>query len=259
MRAIVLTCSRYEAFTRHMIMTYDARWPDHPLRFRIPYQDFPVLLHEQWGDRLELVPSPEPLRETVENLLADVPDDEWVYWCIDDKYLIDLVEHRANAVVDWVSGLNDPAVVGVSFARARDLLNPEVASRNLDAGNRLVGPAGLLFIRRKTYAQIWLHQFLRVKVIRELFSRFPDGDFSAKEMDGFKKELCPPAEWQLYVAAENLVVFGESTSRGKITQNCVESFERFGLAVPEDFEPSERSIVIGSLDSDVVASGDGVR
>src|SRR6187397_1047533 len=38
-KAIVLTCDRFRAITRHLILKYERLWPDHPFIFHVPYQE----------------------------------------------------------------------------------------------------------------------------------------------------------------------------------------------------------------------------
>lgn len=52
--------------------------------------------------------------------------------------------------------------------------------------------------------------------------------------------------WRLYVTKRNGIVLGESTSRGRITQNCMHSFRSYGLELPS-FPQAPGWIVIGSL------------
>ena len=84
MKAIVLTFDRHRAITQHLILQYEKIWPDHPFRFRIPYQQ----LRGQDSERSEYVESSPEIAATILRLLQDVEDDEWVYWCSDDKYPI---------------------------------------------------------------------------------------------------------------------------------------------------------------------------
>ena len=90
MKAIILTCDRYRAITEHMMLKYRELWPDHPFTFRIPYQR---LDGSATKDR-EYVRTPDPIRETALTLLADLEDEECIYWCVDDKYPIQLVRSR---------------------------------------------------------------------------------------------------------------------------------------------------------------------
>ncbi len=87
MKAIVLTCDRYRAITEHMILQYERSWPDHPFIFQIPYQD----ARGTDTTKTNYHKTPEDIKGTVLHLLADVDDEEWIYWCVDDKYPVRLV------------------------------------------------------------------------------------------------------------------------------------------------------------------------
>ena len=245
MKAIVLTCDRYAPFRDHMLITYQRLWPNHPFQFVIPYQTYPTELAEKYGERVDLVQSPPGIKETVLTLLSALDPDEWVYWCIDDKYLVSLKDGVASDVAEWIPTITDPSVAGVCFAREGKLHMRD----NLILNDIIEDSLGHVFIRRRNYAQIWLHQFLRVKVLRTIFVRFPDRPFVAKEMDAMKKLQSLPDDHRLYVMSANQVVFGESTHRGRITLNCLKNMKNLGLPIPRDFQISDKSIIIGDLDN----------
>ena len=73
-KAIVLTCDRYRAITRHVIFQYDQLWPDHPFVFHIPYQE----LGGTDTQRVKYFTSPSDIKGTVLHLLAEI-DDEAVF------------------------------------------------------------------------------------------------------------------------------------------------------------------------------------
>ncbi|PHV64316.1 hypothetical protein [Cyanobacterium aponinum] len=242
MKAIVLTCDRYLTILDHTIQTYQNLWPSHPFTFRVPYQTYPSSLKEKYGDYIELIPSPKQIKLTVKTLLEDLPDSEWIYWCIDDKYLVQIEEEKVNEITHHIQRIQDPQICGVSFCRARGLMN-----LNKNKNNTIRLSNNIELIQRVYYNQIWFHQFLRVKVLKDLFAIFPDHDFKAKEMDQFKHGVKVPPEQKLYVSNKNMVIFGESTTRGKLTKNCVSSMEKMGLEIPSNMERSNQSIIIGKL------------
>ena len=49
----------------------------------------------------------------------------------------------------------------------------------------------------------------------------------------------------LYVTAKNLAVFGESTTRGKLTANCAQSMNRYDLPAPTSFALDNQHTVMG--------------
>ena len=88
MKAIVLSCDRYIKLAEHMIRTYQHLWPENPFQFIIPYNhNYPQDLKEKFDDKVEFIKTKENIKPTVLELIKDIPDEELVYWCIDDKCL----------------------------------------------------------------------------------------------------------------------------------------------------------------------------
>lgn len=246
MKAIVLTCDRYRPVTDHMITSYQALWPDHPFRFRIPYQDFPDSLVDKFGDLVEPIRTPGPIKPTVLKLLEDIHDDEWVYWCIDDKYPIALDRRQVTECFRWTQVTASSSEGGLLFCRCRNLLE----ENNLFPETRIDNGFTLRLRRRRNYYQFWIHQFLRARFLRRLFESFPNRNFRAKEMDDFtgqEKGLPVKAletEIDLFVTEENYAVFGESTVSGRLTKNCRDSMTEKGIDGSQ-FLTSRREIIIG--------------
>ncbi len=216
-----------------MVNAYGRLWPDHPFEFLVAAQDVP----EGAPDRVTYRKCPLPIKATVLTLMADLADEEWVYWCIDDKYPIKLDLPAMRAAAAWKD------VDGVLPCRCRDLLRWRFLT-----GARSRDSAGNVYLERSGYQQIWLHQFLRVKVLRGLFGQFPDEIPHAKMMDAFKDAARKPAEHRLFVARENRAVFGESTSRGLLTGDCAESIQVNGLELPGWFTgQTAASRIMGEL------------
>ena len=61
---------------------------------------------------------------------------------------------------------------------------------------------------------------------------------------------CSDENHRLYVVDTNLAVFGESTTRGRVTRNCAASLRAFGLQIPAGFEEDDREMLLGSLGID---------
>ena len=164
--AIVLTCDRYRRLSEHMIACYARLWPTHPFKFRVAAQSIPS---EPAPARVTYRECPLPIKATVLTLLEDLADEEWVYWCIDDKYPMWL-DLRANEdAARWIEeGQAGTDVSGVLLCRCRALLRGRFLT-----GEQRRDTAGNLYLERLRYDQIWLHQYLRVKVLRALFSCIP--------------------------------------------------------------------------------------
>lgn len=239
MKAIVLTYDRNAIIARHMIACYNELWPDHPFIFRIPYQDRAV-----WPDsaQIEYIPTPREIRRTVLELLEGLNDEEWVYWCIDDKYPVRFLLDRVKLVYRSIADGGPAGISGVLFCRARRMLEPDYLT-----GERIMLDRENL-LERKAYHQIWIHQFLRVNVLRHLFSNFPDVIDRAEIMDELKDKLSKPVSHKLYVTESNMAVFCESTFRGVITGSCLKSLTNKGFPIPAWQAPEPAATaVIGEL------------
>ena len=243
MKAIVLSCDRYRALTEHMILQYERLWPDHPFVFQIPYQN----LRGPDSERIRYVKAPggtaSDIPPSVLQLLADVDDEEMVYWCADDKYPIQLVTDKIAELMTYARDSSD--ISGLMFCRCRVTLDrPDLA---LYPGERAT-PSGDILLERSGWYQFWIHQFLRAKVLRYLFSNMPDYVPSAKAMDTIKSEIVKLADHRLFVTKENFAVFGESTRGGRLTRNCYESIRNTKIVLPREYRwPSRKRVTMGRL------------
>jgi len=222
-KAIVLTYDRNACVTRHMIARYESLWPNHPFTFRIPYQRQSAVADIP---QCEFVPSPPEIKKTVDALIGDLRDEEWIYWCLDDKYPIDIDISRIESLARELRGGGALEVSGVLFCRARRMLDESF----LTGCQSALG--GEMLLERRAYEQFWIHQFLRVKVVRHLFSCFPDILEPASIMDRLKRAAHKPADHRLWVTAASHAVFGESMRGGVLTENCIESMRQHRMPIP---------------------------
>ncbi len=239
MKAIVMTFDRYRAVADHMIWQYEKLWPDNPFTFRIPYQT----LRGTNSERREYIEAPSEIRPSILQLLADIDDEDWIYWCPDDKYPVRFLLKKMTRILPHV--LASPEMGGLLFCRCRVTLGrPDLA---LHPGER-VTPDGDVLLERKAWYQFWIHQFMRAKVLRYFFSQMPEQIPNAKAMDDFKSNIAKLPEHRLFVTKENLAVFGESTHRGLITRNCYDSIRKSDVELPEWFSHhSGERITMGKL------------
>lgn len=238
MKAIVLTYDRNVILTEHMIKCYEELWPNHPFVFRIPYQDEERQIQ---GSNREYIRTPSEIKETILGLLADLNDEEWVYWCMDDKYPIQLELVAIESAYKLLSIHNIENLSGVLFCRVRKMLNYDY----LITPSLFLGEEEL--IERKGYHQIWIHQFIKVKVIRNLFNNLPSID-RARTMDPLKHSITKPKDHRLFVTSNNHAIFGESSVGRVLTRNCYQSMLHKGMNVPSHFKVDiNRTTIIGTL------------
>lgn len=238
-KAIVLTYDKYRSFTDHMILCYEKLWPNNPFIFHVPYQELSPTIQTS---KVEYHLSPSDIKGTVQTLLHGLDDEEMIYWCIDDKYPIKLDVKRIKRIHNYLMNRNNENICGILYCRCRGMLDNE----NL-TGNTITDKQGHIWLERKNYEQIWFHQYLKVKVLRHLFDSFPDKIADAKSMDYLKTQVEKPQTDRLFVTQENLAIFGESTSRGVITKNCLHSMKNNNLPIPSwvsEVTPNE--IILGN-------------
>jgi len=176
-------------------------------------------------------------------LLAEIDEEEWIYWCVDDKYPIQLVTDKIGTLISHA--MRSPEVDGLLFCRCRATLNnPKLTL----FPRKVKNPFGDIYLERKAWFQIWIHQILRAKVLRHLFTHLPDVIPNAKAMDELKNDVPKLAEHRLFVTKANFAVFGESTRRGVVTQNCYESMVTARIEIPEWFRhPDGEYVTLGKL------------
>lgn len=243
MKAIVLSCDKYVKFADHLIATYQNLWPANPFRFRIPYNlNYPKFLKEKYGEKIQLIPTKEAIKATILELISDLNEEEWVYWCMDDHYPIELKIEEIYKIYSYITNnkIKNNKISSISLCRTKNL--------SLNYKDIILGNNSKPFLERRDYKGIWMHQFLKVKVLRYLFSNFPDNAFNAHLMDRFKRELKIPQDQVFLVSKKSMIILGESTYRGQLTRNCVESFEKHNLQLPSNFVvASDKYVIRGQL------------
>lgn len=236
MKAIVLSCDKYHSFAHHMLLTYQAKWPTNRFMFRIPWNNHVPGDIKSDFDNVEFIRTEVPLKKTIDSLLTDMDDSEWVYWCVDDKYLIDIDQHKANQVVQFVNSVEDQNITGISFMFTRDI--KRTAQQKSDS---IVQYEDLRFLPHTSSINNWLHQFYRVKNIKQWMDYLPDPEIYKMRALDVSPFLIPGT---LLTLDHSISVYGESTSGGEIMDNCVDSFKSYGLPLPEGFNIQQRRVII---------------
>jgi len=242
-KAIVLSYDRHRAIADHMILQYERLWPDHPFVFIVPYQT----LERPNTARVRYVKAPggkpSDIPRTVLELIASFDDEELVYWCSDDKYPIRLVTDKIARLLEHAR--RSPGIAGLMFCRCRATLNQPALTLY---PAEFTTPDGDILVERRAWYQFWIHQFVRVKVLRHYFSELPDDLPSAKALDEFREEIVKLPDHRLFVTKENFAVFGESTQRGLITRNCYDSIMKSEIELPEWFRnPTRERVILGEI------------
>jgi hypothetical protein len=226
MKAIVMTYDRNAVLTNHMITCYRELWPDHPFIFHIPFQQSERCIP---GNDRKYLKTPPDIKATVLQLLEGLNDDEWIYWCIDDRYPVSIDVENLREFVDRIQKEDNPEFCGLLLCRAGTMLREnQLTGLNIRRWD-------INLFERKNYYRIWVHQFIRVKVIKTMFLGFPDVIERAGQMDPMKNRLFRPEDQKLYVTEHDYAHFDESSINGVLTERCLASMLSHGFKIPEWF------------------------
>ena len=143
MKGIVLSFDPHLEIANLVVETYNQLWPDYRFQFRIPFTDRdPRSIFR--AQNVEFISTPPDIRSTLESLLCDLPEHEFVFWCIDDRYPIEIFEPAVlRAVRDFASDapsdidsikLTDLTVEGIEgklHTQGRNATTPAMANAKL--------------------------------------------------------------------------------------------------------------------------------
>jgi len=241
MKAIVQSCDRYHSVAENMLTQYERLWPSNPFTFRLPWNiEYPKNIESKFKDKVEFIKTEIPFKETFNGLTEDLGDDEWVYWCIDDKYVIDMEEDKANKVFKFVESIENPNIINVSLSYAREQKQTADYMKKMGIGKSL-SFEGLHFIEHRAFTNNWLHQFFRVGALKEFWSHIKEPKrYQARSMDHDVRHLTGVC----LVLDHKMCTYGESTDKGSITKNCENSCIENNITVPDYFLPALPSIII---------------
>jgi hypothetical protein len=181
MYAIVLTHDGQLGLAELVHKLYSTLWPTHGLTFRVPVNGSPGGSARAYLDRqsdCRLIDTPPTIEGSMRVLLRDLPDDEWVFWCIDDRFPMWLDARALDGIRAGLDACADH-VEELKLLRWREPLTKDQV---------VVGPVDFHVQRRRTRQWgFWHHHFVRVATLRRVFLRddLPDGC----PVDGFVASL----------------------------------------------------------------------
>jgi hypothetical protein len=248
MKAIVLSCDKYHPIAEHMILKYQELWPTNPFTFRVPWNNtLPNKIINRFNEKIEPIHTNVEFKKTFHDLTKDLDDDEWIFWCIDDKYPIELNEQIANQVIKFISSIKDTDIVYISFHFVRAVKRHALELKghpNPDKRGEQIKFQDLNFLQHHRI-QPWLHQFFRVKTLRKLWSFISEPEkHVAYTMDDDIWKNAHLIAGKRFVVEHNICTYGESTWKGKLTRNCHTSFKEQDLPIPSCFEPVGPKLII---------------
>lgn len=223
---------------------YEKLWPDNKFTFRIPYNNNIESTHSHFAQskNVNLIKCGSSILDTMEALLEGIDDEEWVYWCIDDRFPIEIDVNENNSIFDEL--YNQGKYDAFDFLRnygprrklkqRNDLISIEVNSREFLEHRTNIKPLALGF---------WMNHYVKGKVLKRLFSReFQKNENKpAPTTHRILKLKHPPTSadhyWQRLNAITNLkglwrtekhyIKFLEPIINGKETKDFYKFYEQF--------------------------------
>ena len=228
MQAIVLTFDQHLEVANLVVESYNRLWPGCPFVFRIPYQERPVAdLFKASNTRF--VKTPRAIRATMEHLLAGCADEEFVYWCVDDRFPVRIPDLEAlRALYTWIGGPHRPLDalrLGALTRRARNT-GAQDETRPLVIGNARFFPQ-----RGNMQFGFYMPQFVRAGLLRE-YLLHPDlpPDYRIRDFHDWLKGQ--EVRRAIFTPERFVIQLAESTKEGMLTSNCLARLEAMGLPAP---------------------------
>jgi hypothetical protein len=263
MKAIVLSFDPHLEIANLVVETYNRLWPSCPFVFRIPFTDRDPR-NVFATQNVEFIHTPSDIRSTMENLLRDVPEDEFIFWCVDDRYPIEILNLAVlRAAYDFVTG-KPPNVDSIKWTdirvagahRKRDaerqllanilaLLRPramQAPDRDTEWRQREEATprapafvlAGQPFFRQLGHPKngFYMPQFTTPAFLKRFFfgPTLPLL-YGIREFHQFL--LSAEFEHESYFPDRFLVSTAESTFQGQLSASCYEQIVKLGLSPPK--------------------------
>lgn len=230
MKAIVLTFDPQIGFVELLHKQYSLFWPSCPLHFVLSYNSdetivkTPYLLHQP---NIEFRKSKNSIRSSMEVLLDGCGENEWVYWCIDDRY-----PYRAHfpaalpAVYTAIRCGELDSIPAVKLTRWRETITSQF---------RVIGGAKFFHQSNHGLCGFWHHHFLRAGILRKVFLSHGIGDdWGIREINVFNHKHAPVNNLNGSIVPDpNIIDFAEPCIKGQLTANAVRDMKTHGCSIPD--------------------------
>ena len=123
----------------------------------------PVFRYLRTQDNVTLVQTELVKTESnMRSLLESMPDDEWVYWCCDDRYPIKIEQKDINSIFDEIHTQKFNSINAIRLIHWRE-------QRDSQKEIFSIGQRNFFYQLPRTLMGFWHHQFIRAKVLKYIF------------------------------------------------------------------------------------------
>jgi len=225
MKAIVLTYDERAPYVDLVLSCYKRWWKNCPLEFVIPYNKELPYYKDKFGN-LSFIKTPKNIKSTMHLLLKNIPDDDFVYWCLDDIYLHAL--NNPEILNDIYKYIIENPNCEVNSIRLKHIKLKHINRASCKTSKERIGEIDFCNISY-TKLSFWFHYFIRSKVLKQFFlSPMISTKTSIRDMGRLKKKINID-KCRILVPERKIATFGETT-RGKVsTKNCGEAFKLYKI------------------------------
>jgi hypothetical protein len=95
-------------------------------------------------------------------LLDGLDDGAWVYWCIDDRYPIEIDQSAMQAVLDFIAAGAAEGLNAIKLMHWKETADSTCTTLS-------IGKRSFRFQARSSRTGFWHHHFIRAKALKEIF------------------------------------------------------------------------------------------
>jgi len=223
MKALVLTYDKRFEFSELVVKSYNTLAPKHQLEFLIPYNDVLPSYASKYNN-ITWVKAESSVKKTMAALLKGIPDDEFIYWCLDDIYPHKILD------LNLFYAMHNHVVAGNVKCNALRFINHDTLNGAESGVNTQLGDMVFVNTNFSVYG-FWFHQFMQAKILKRCFLSDRITDNHTMEKIGNDRDVNPHLyTHNICVPRKYIAIFGETTRAANImTKNCKEAFELYNI------------------------------
>ncbi|MDP2597668.1 hypothetical protein [Alteromonas stellipolaris] len=224
-KALVLTYDKQIGLAQLLIKKYVSLGLGRYFTFIVPVNSLESRFKID-GAEIEFVLSESDILSTMESLLNQVEDNEWIYWAIDDRYPMEVECTQFKVIFDALNTDMFRGINGVKLLPWREPLAAHKFSYKF---------INLQSQEPKSMFGFWHHHFLRSKVLKAMFlSENKHRENNIRLINNlYRDEDYLPFLEAVYVVDSPIIELAEPLFNGKLTLNGYRDLKTFNCELPD--------------------------
>lgn len=225
-KAIILTYDQQIGFAELVYKKYMELWPNCPFIFKVPFNNKNKCRSYNFfkeKNNTELIKSDVNIQKTMSILLKEFNEEEWIYWCIDDRYPIKIDVSILDGLSSLIKNNQLDNYNAVKLYNNCSLTNKEVNIFN-----------NKFFIQKpKSMFGFWNHHFCKTKYIKYFF--FNNYNKCLIKENGnklFHNMNYVSMLENILVSKDNKIEFREPKTREKFFQTAKDDLKNYNCPIP---------------------------